>query len=254
MTRCVRAGRSSVSTGTQRPRDLKDHKKLWVLRVLRPLCRGVKTSVVVEAAREPFRPVGYHSSMITKMTLLAACARACGSAIYRASARRGARRFPPGTDRRGRTAPARVCAGSESPTVLFEASTAASSLSWTRVMPTSRRSHTPVRTIARALAGASRRGPPAASTTWWPSCAACWHRRPPAVLPCSSAIRSARFSSWSTRPGIPLTRQAWCCSIRRPSGRTWVRHAPVWSEEACRPRGSAPGSPASASCAPVSRC
>jgi pimeloyl-ACP methyl ester carboxylesterase len=77
--------------------------------------------------------------MITKMTLLTAVALVLAAgAIYQAiGARRSARQFPPPGELidAGGHRLHRVCAGTEAPTVLFEAGIAASSLSWTRVMP-----------------------------------------------------------------------------------------------------------------------
>ena len=77
--------------------------------------------------------------MISKMVLLAAVALVLAAGvIYQAiGARRSARQFPPPGELidAGGHRLHRVCAGSESPTVLFEAGIAASSLSWTRVMP-----------------------------------------------------------------------------------------------------------------------
>jgi pimeloyl-ACP methyl ester carboxylesterase len=77
--------------------------------------------------------------MISKMVLLVAVALVLAAGvIYQAiGARRSARQFPPPGDLidAGGHRLHRVCAGSEAPTVLFEAGIAASSLSWTRVMP-----------------------------------------------------------------------------------------------------------------------
>jgi len=78
--------------------------------------------------------------MISKMALIAAVvalALAVGSVYQAIGSRRSARRFaPPGEfiDVNGQRLHL-VCAGAGRPTVLFEAGIAASSLSWTRVMP-----------------------------------------------------------------------------------------------------------------------
>jgi pimeloyl-ACP methyl ester carboxylesterase len=77
--------------------------------------------------------------MITKMLLLAVVAAvlAAGAVYQTVGARVSARRFPPPgelIDVEGQRLHL-VCAGAGRPTVLFEAGIAASSLSWTRVMP-----------------------------------------------------------------------------------------------------------------------
>ena len=78
--------------------------------------------------------------MITKMALLATVlifVLVAGAIYQTIGARRSARRFPPPGEliEAGGHRLHRVCAGSGAPAVLFEAGIAASSLSWTRVMP-----------------------------------------------------------------------------------------------------------------------
>jgi pimeloyl-ACP methyl ester carboxylesterase len=75
--------------------------------------------------------------MITNVVVLAGSLLAAGLVYQAVGVRRGARRYPPPGEML-EIAGQRLhvlCAGSGAPTVLFEAGIAASSLSWTRVMP-----------------------------------------------------------------------------------------------------------------------